>query len=255
MMLNENTAMKLREMRLSGMADAMNSQMNDHGFEQMPFEDRFGLIVDTEYVRRRNNRMTRLIKEAGYVVSGASVEDIEYNEERKLNRNLIKRLSTCNYIHERQNIILLGPAGSGKTFLANAFGMAASRNRLTVKYFRLPDLLGEMAMAQGEGKYKKLIRQCAGVKLLILDEWLLFPLTPGDAKNLYELVDSRANSGSTIFCSQFDITAWHDKIGETAVADSICDRIVHNAHKIVIGGNDSMRKRKYSGEIQNADIG
>lgn len=251
-MLNENTVTKLRDMKLSGMADAMNAQINDKGFEQMPFEDRFGLIVDAEHTRRQNNRMDRLIKEAGYVVSGASVEDIEYSEERKLNRNLIKRLSTCNYVHERQNIILLGPAGSGKTFMANALGMAASRNRLTVKYCKLADLLGDLAIAQGEGIYKKAVRQCAKVKLLILDEWLLFPLMPDEAKHLYDLMDLRANTGSTIFCSQFEISAWHGKIGETAVADSICDRIVHNSHKIVIGGNDSMRKRRHSVEIQSS---
>ena len=241
MMLNENTVMKLHEMRLRGMADAMNAQMDDKDFEQMPFEDRIGLIVDAEYNRRQNNRMDRLIKEAGYVVD-ASVEDIDYRESRKLNRNLIKRLSTCNYIHERQNIIILGPAGSGKTFLANAFGMAASRNRLPVRYYKLPDLLSDMALAHGEGTYKKLLKQCAGVKLLILDEWLLFPLSGNESKYLYELMDLRQYTGSMIICSQFDTIGWHAKIGETAVADSICDRIVHNSHKIKIDGKDSMRK-------------
>jgi DNA replication protein DnaC len=251
-MLNENTVTKLREMKLKGMADAMSTQMDDGGFEQMPFEDRFGLIVDAEYTKRQNNRMARLIKEAGYAVSGASVEDIEYHEERKLNGNLIKRLSTCNYIHEKQNIILLGPAGSGKTFIANALGMAASRSRLPVKYVKLPDLLGELAIADGDGKYKKLIRQYARVKLLILDEWLLFPLSQGEAKYLYDLIDLRQYTGSTILCSQFEISGWHAKIGVTAVADSICDRIVHNAHKITIGGRDSMRKRKGLSENANA---
>jgi DNA replication protein DnaC len=250
-MLNENTVMKLREMRLSGMADAMSAQMDSRGFEGMPFEDRFGLIVDAEYTRRQNNRMARLIKDAGYAVSGASVEDIEYHEDRGLNRSLIKRLSSCNYIHERQNVILLGPAGSGKTFIANALGMAASRGKLPVRYVKLPDLLGELAIADGAGKYKKLIRQYARVKLLILDEWLLFPLAPGEAKYLYDLIDLRQNTGATILCSQSEISGWHAKIGVPAVADSICDRIVHNAHKITIGGRESMRKRKGLGETPN----
>jgi len=249
-MLNENTVMKLHEMRLRGMADAMNAQMENHSFEQMSFEERFGLIIDEEYNRRQNNRMARLIKEAGYEISDACVENVKYHEDRMLDRNLITKLSVCNYIHERQNIILLGPAGSGKTYLANAFGMAASRKRLTVKYTKLPDMLGDLAVAHGQGSYKKLLKQYAGVKLLILDEWLLFPLSIDDAKYLFDLIDLRQGAGSMIFCSQFEINGWHSKIGESALADAICDRIVHNAHKIVIKGKNSMRKRMGLGENQ-----
>lgn len=250
-MLNENTVMKLREMRLRGMADAIDAQMKEKVFEQMSFEERFGLIIDTEYNRRQNNKMARLIKEACYAENDASVEDIEYHEDRKLNSNLIKRLSTCNYIHERQNIIILGPAGSGKTYIASALGMSASRNRLTAKYFKLPDLLGDLAIAYNEGTYKKTLKQCARVKLLILDEWLLFPLQIIEAKYLFDLIDLRQSVGSTIICSQFDINGWHTKIGESALADAICDRIVHNAHKIIISGKDSMRKRKGLDDLQS----
>jgi DNA replication protein DnaC len=126
--------------------------------------------------------------------------------------------------------------------LANALGMAASRNRLAVKYYKLQDLLSDLAVAHGEGKYKKLLKQCAKVKLLILDEWLLFQLSASESKYLYELMDLRQYTGSTILCSHSEISGWHAKIGEPAVADSICDRVVHNAHKIIIEGKDSMRK-------------
>jgi DNA replication protein DnaC len=242
-MLNENTAMKLHELKLSGMAEAMDTQMRDKDFEQMSFEERFGLIVDAEHAKRLNNRTARLIKDAGYAVS-ACVEDIEYHEDRKLDRNPIKRLSTCNYIHERQNVIILGPTGSGKSFLASALGMAASRMRIPVRYVRLPDILGELAVARGEGKYRKLLKQYLKVKLLILDEWLLFPLSADEARDLFDLVDLRHSEGSTIFCSQFETGGWHAKIGEATLADAICDRIVHNAHRIIIGSKDSMRRRK-----------
>jgi DNA replication protein DnaC len=244
-MLNENTTTKLNEMKLSGMASAIDAQMRDKDFDLMTFEERFGLIVDAEHTKRLNNRMARLIKDAGYAVS-ACVEDIEYHEDRKLDKNLIKRLSTCNYIHERQNVIILGPTGSGKSFLASALGMAASRMRIPVRYVKLPDILGELAVARGEGKGRKLLKQYLKAKLLILDEWLLFPLSPDEARDLFDLVDVRYNERSTIFCSQFETGGWHAKIGEAALADAICDRIVHNAHKIVIGGKDSMRRRTSS---------
>jgi DNA replication protein DnaC len=244
-MLNENTTMKLHELKLSGMADAMDVQMHDKDFDLMSFEERFGLIVDAEHTKRLNNRMSKLIKDAGYAVN-ACVEDIEYHEDRKLDRNLIKRLSTCNYIHERQNVIILGPTGSGKSFLASALGMAASRMRISARYVRLPDILSDLAVARGEGKYRKLLKQYLKVKLLILDEWLLFPLSTDEARDLFDLVDARHSEGSTIFCSQFETGGWHAKIGEATLADAICDRIVHNAHKIVIGGRDSMRRRKSS---------
>jgi DNA replication protein DnaC len=244
-MLNENTTMKLHEMKLAGMAEAMDVQMRDKDFDMMSFEERFGLIVDAEHTKRLNNRMTKLIRDAGYTVS-ACVEDIEYHEDRKLDKNLIKRLSTCNYIHERQNVIILGPTGSGKSFLASALGMAASRMRIPVRYVKLPDILGDLAVARGEGRYRKLLKQYLKVKLLILDEWLLFPLSADEARNLFDLVDARHSEGSTIFCSQFETGGWHAKIGEATLADAICDRIVHNAHRIVIGGRDSMRRRKSS---------
>jgi DNA replication protein DnaC len=244
-MLNENTVMKLHEMKLSGMAEALDIQMRDKDFEQLSFEERFGLIVDAEHSKRQNNRITRLIKDAGYVIN-ACIEDIEYHEDRKIDRNLIKRLSTCNYIHSRQNVIILGPTGSGKSFLANALGMAASRMRISVRYAKLPDLLSELAVARGEGRYRKCLKHYLNAKLLILDEWLLFPLSMEESRDLFDLIDVRHSEGSTILCSQFDVSGWHAKIGEPTLADALCDRIVHNAHKIIIGGKDSMRCRKSS---------
>lgn len=230
-------------MHFGVMAQAFYDQMKNGNFAEMPFEERFGLLVDAEWATRKSNRMTRLIKKADYAITTACVEDIEYHPDRKLDKAQITRLATCNYVQEYHNIIILGATGSGKTYLSCAFGMAASRNFYTVKYVRLPDLLSELAISRGDGTYRKVIKQYKQVKLLILDEWLLFPLKESETRDLLEIVESRHKRASTIFCSQFDVAGWHLKIGEPTLADAICDRIVHDSYTIMIEG-DSMRKKK-----------
>jgi DNA replication protein DnaC len=242
-MLNENTASKLQEMRLGVMAQAFRGQMKDGSFAGMSFEERFGLIADAEWASRKSNHMTRLIKKADYAINTACVEDIEYHPDRKLDKTQIARLASCAYVQEYHNIIVLGATGVGKTFIGCALGLAASRNFYTVKYVRLPDLLGELAVSRGDGSYRKLIKQYKQVKLLILDEWLLFSLKESEARDLLEIVDARHKRASTIFCSQFDVAGWHLKIGDPTLADAICDRIVHDSYTIIIEG-DSMRKKK-----------
>lgn len=243
-MLNETTVTKLHEMKLSTMAQAFRDQTKDSNFGSMSFEERFGILVDIEWSNRKSNRLIRLIKKAEYAFNDACIENIEYHADRNLDKAQISRLSTCNYIQENHNIIILGATGSGKTYLSNAFGMAANRNFYTVKYVRLPELLGELAIARGEGTYRKVIKQYKQAKLLILDEWLLFPLKDSESRDLLEIVESRYKKASTIFCSQFEVDGWYHKIGEPTLADAICDRIVHDSYTIVINGEDSMRKRK-----------
>ncbi|WP_312700184.1 IS21-like element helper ATPase IstB [Sedimentibacter sp.] len=243
-MLNENTVTKLHEMRLSVMAQAFKDQIKAEDFSSMSFEERFGLLVDSEWVTRKNNRLKKLIRDANYVMSDACVENIEYHIDRNLDKAQIVRLSTCNYIREYHNIIILGATGSGKTYLSNALGMSASRNFYSVKYVRVPDLLTELAIARGDGTFRKIMTKYKQVKLLILDEWLLFPPKENEARDLLEIVESRYKKASTVFCSQFEVAGWHHKIGEPTLADAICDRIVHDSYTIVIGGKDSMRKRK-----------
>ena len=243
-MLNNETIAKLRDMRLSVMADAFERQQGNKDFTEMTFEERLGLIVDSEWNARRNNRLDRLIRGAGFVFPNACLEDIEYHADRQLDRDFITKLGTCNFIHEHHDLIILGATGSGKSYLANAFGMTACRNFLTVKYIRLPDLLGELAIARADGTYRKIIKQYRQVNLLILDEWLLYPLKESEARDLLEIAEIRYQKASTVFCSQFDIGGWHQKIGEPTLADAICDRIVHDSYTIVIHGEESMRKRK-----------
>lgn len=240
-MLNETTVTKLYEMKMNIMAQSFKEQLQNPEFNSMQFEERFGLIVDSEWGTRKSNKLIRLIKNAGYEFNNACVEDIDYRADRKLDRAQITALATCNYIIEHHNIIILGATGNGKTYLSNAFGVAANRNFYPVKYIRLPDLLAELAIARQDHTYQKVVKQYKQACLLILDEWLLFPLKEAEARDLLDIVNYRHKRASTIFCSQFETQDWHHKIGETTVADAICDRIIHDSYMIVIEG-ESMRK-------------
>jgi len=241
-MLTENTLTKLHEIRLGVMAQRFRQQLLDPVMNGMAFEERFGLLVDAEWASRKSNRLKRLITNARYAIPSACVEDIDYHADRKLDKALIARLAVCSYIHENHNVIIMGATGVGKTYLACALGIAASRNFFTVRYARLPDLFSDLALARADGSYRKLIKQYAQVKLLILDEWLLFPLKETEARDLLEIIEARHSQGSTIFCSQFDVDGWYAKIGEPILAEAVCDRIVHNSYTTVLSG-DSMRKR------------
>jgi DNA replication protein DnaC len=241
-MLTENTLTKLHEIRLGVMAQHFRQQLIDPAMNGMAFEERFGLLVDAEWSARKSNRLKRLIKNAHYAIPGACVEDIAYHADRKLDKALISRLAACSYIHENHNVIIMGATGVGKTYIACALGIAASRNFFTVRYARLPDLFSDLAVARADGSYRKVIKQYTQAKLLILDEWLLFPLNETEARDLLEIIEARHNNGPTIFCSQFDVDGWYAKIGEPILADAVCDRIVHNSYTIVLSG-DSMRKR------------
>ena len=243
-MLTENTVTKLQEMKLTAMARAFKEQLTEPNINGLAFEDRFGLLVDQEWTSRKNNHLKRLIKQAKFSETGACVEDIEYHSARNLDSAQIARLASCNYIAERHNILLLGATGSGKTYLTCALGMAAVRNFLSVRYVRLPELLTELAIARSSGNYRKVIRQYKKPALLILDEWLLYPLKETEARDLLEIAEARYKKSSTIFCSQFDVPGWPEKLGDPIIADAICDRIVHDSYSVVIECKESMRKRK-----------
>ena len=197
-MLTETTVSKLREMRLSVMANALKDQFADPQFQSMAFEDRLGLLVDAEWNARKNNHLNKLIRQATFSDPGACLENVEYLPDRGLKQEELLRFGTCNYIQEHHNIILLGATGSGKTYLACALGMAAARRFYAVKYIRLPDLLVEFQIARGNGTIRKFMAQYRKYALLIIDEWLLYPLKETEARDLLEIVESRYKRNSTI---------------------------------------------------------
>ena len=243
-MMNEATISKLYEMGFSTMAASYRRQMDDCGINKLSFDERLGLLVDTEWTSRKNNRLKRLIRSAGFPISGACIEDIEYRADRKLDREQILQFDMCTYIDERYNIIILGATGAGKTYISCALGMSACRHFRTVKYVRLPDLLDELSVARGEGIFQNVMQGYKKIDLLILDEWLLSPLTDSESRDLLEIVEARHGRCSTLFSSQFDPAGWQAKIGEGPLAEAILDRIIHNSYTLLIEGEDSMRKHK-----------
>ena len=250
-MTNEATLNKLLEMRLTTMADAYRRQLQEHSLDNFSFEERLGLLVDIEYTSRKNNRLKRLIHSAGFDQSYACIADINYSAGRKLDKSQIERLASCQYIAEKHNIIIMGASGAGKSYLSCAFGIEACKQYYTVKYIRLPELLADLAVARGEGIYKRVINQYRKVNLLILDEWMLVSLTETESRDLLEIIHARHKRASTVFCSQFSPAGWHGKIGETTLADAILDRIVHDSYTIEIHGSESDRSMREVYGIQN----
>lgn len=239
-MINNSTMDKLIEMRLTAMSDAFRQQMSDPKMKEFDFEERFGMIVDIEYTRRKNNRLNQLIKNAEFEQPDSSIMDINYTSGRKLNKGFIKRIATCDYIAEHRNVFITGATGCGKTYMANAFGMEACKQYYKTKYVRLPDLLIDLDYARSEGTYKKVMSKYTNPVLLIIDEWLLLKPSPTESKDIFELLHRRRKKSSTIFCSQYRNEGWYEQLGgdDSPLADAILDRIVHDAYKINIESSD-----------------
>lgn len=232
-----------REGQLGFRRSTYLNQLSDADYSELSFDDRFGLLVDIEYSRRNNNKFDRLVKNANFRYSNACVEDIEYLPDRKLDKALILRLAECHYIQDNHNVMILGASENGKSYLACALGVSACKKFYKVKYIRLPDLIEELAIARGQGTFQKTIKQYKKVDLLILDEWLLSSLESGQERDLLEIIESRHQASSTIFCSQFAPEGWYERIGESTIADAIMDRIVHDSYTLFIDGKVSMRER------------
>ena len=239
-MTNQSTIDKLIEMRLTAMADAFRNQTGDPRLKEVPFEDRFGMLVDIEFSSRKNNRLKRLIRNATFDQPDASIMDINYTSGRKLNRELIKRLATCEYIAEHRNLFITGATGCGKTYMACAFGMEACKQYFNTRYIRLPDLLIDLEMARSDGSYKKTMAKYANPLVLILDEWLLLKPTETEQRDIFELLHRRRKKSSTIFCSQYEYSDWYEQLGgdDSPLADAIIDRIAHDSYMINITSID-----------------
>ena len=243
-MLNEQTLEKLYAMRLTGMAEAFAEQLQHPGVGELSFEERFGLLVDRQWIWREDRRMKRLLKNAKLRVD-ACIEDIDYKAPRGVDKSVILRLASGDWIKQAQNVIIVGPTGVGKTYLACALANRACRSGLSSFYVRAPRLFHDVALARADGSYPKLMNKLAKTKVLVVDDLGLAPLNDPQRRDLLEIIEDRQGLSSTIVASQLPVENWHENIGDPTIADAILDRLVHNAHSINLKGT-SMRK-KHSG--------
>jgi DNA replication protein DnaC len=241
-MLQQPTLEKLRALKLTGMADALEQQLAQPNTHDLAFEERLGLLVEREILHRDNRRLARLLKTAKLRLN-ACVEDIDYAHPRGLQRAPMATLASCHWIHAHHNLCLTGPTGCGKTWIACALGNQACRQGLSVRYLRLPRFLEQLRIAHGDGSYARLMGQLAKTDLVILDDWGIQKITAPQRSDLMEVIEDRHGRRSTLIASQLPIEHWHEYIGEATLADAILDRLLHNAHRLPLTG-DSMRKTK-----------
>ena len=246
-MMNEPTLEKLRAMRLEGMAASWLEQQKDTAATKLAFDERFGMLVDAEWLHRENKRLGRALKEAKLKLSQACVEDIDYPARRELDKAVIRQLSSCRWVQEHQAVLITGPTGTGKTYVACALAQQACRRGFRAVYRRASRLFDELRIAHADGSYVRMLTRLARVDVLIIDDFAIAPVSDEERRHLLELLEDRYGTRSTIVTSQLAPTDWHDYLADPTLADAICDRIVHHAHRLVLKG-PSRRKEKLTAE-------
>ena len=241
-MLLHPTLEKLTTLRFTGMAAALDEQMQMNTLDDLSFEERLGLLLDREMAVRQTRRMNTRLRKARLRQDGC-IEDINFRHPRGLDKSLVMRLAGCEWIKEHHNLIITGPTGVGKTYLACAFAQKACREGYSTLYLRMTKLFEDLALAKGDGRYLKLLASFAKADLLVLDDYGLEPLGRDQRHDLLEILEDRHGLKSTLVTSQLPIEHWHEQIGDPTLADAILDRLVHSAHKIKLNG-ESMRKKR-----------
>jgi len=252
-MLQQQSLSQLRILKLSGMADALDLQWQQpQTYDDLSFDERIGLMIHQEITSREDKRLQRLLKNARFKIL-ARLEDIDYTHPRGLKKSQMATLQTGDWMSKHRNLIITGPTGCGKTFIACALGHYACHQGFSVRYFRATRLFDQLTISHGDGSYLRLINQISKADVLIIDDWGLENLTQSQRNDLLEIMDDRHGSKSTIVTSQLPTTKWHPFIGDATLADAILDRLMHNAHKLKLKG-ESMRKIK-AGLTQDEHLG
>ena len=238
-MLANPTVEKLKSMKLKVMAEMMTSP--DPALNPLSFDERFGIMVEKEYLAKQNARIQRLLYSAG-LSPDTSLEDIDYSSGRTIDKKTIAALSACLFIDQRLNVLITGKTGSGKTYLTKALGVNACRHGYTVKYLRIPELLLEIAAARSENRYSRFMNNLTYTKLLILDDIGLKSYTQEESRDILEIAESRYNKASTILSSQVAQDKWYELFPDPTIADAIMDRIIHNSYILALDSDKSMRE-------------
>ncbi len=242
-MLNEPTMEKLRTLRLDAMAAAWTEQQKSADTAALSFDERLGLLIDAEWLHRENKRLGRLLKDAKLRLSNACVEDIDFSARRELDKAVVRQLATCRWVHDHQNVVVTGATGTGKTYIACALAQQACRKGYRVLYRRAPRLFDELVIARADGSHVRLLVKLARADVLVIDDWGLAAIGDRERRDLLEVLEDRYGNRSTIMASQLPPAKWHDTLGDATIADAVCDRILHNAHRIVLKG-PSRRKEE-----------
>lgn len=248
-MLTQPTVEKLYALRLNGMAEALRAQQQDPSIGQLSFEERLALLVDQQWNWKQNRALARRLLNAR-LNGSACIEDIDFRQARGLDRSLVRSLAAdSSWVRQHQHIFLVGPTGIGKTYLARALAHKACRDGFTALYTRASQLFRDLAAARADGSLRSLLHRLARVDVLIVDDWAMAPLADSERRDFLEICDDRYQTRSTILTSQLPAASWHEQIGDPTIADSILDRLVHNAHHLQMHG-ESMRKKRAGKEGQ-----
>lgn len=235
-MLNEPTTEKLQALRLHGMLEAWQEQNRQAEMGGLGFDERFALLVEAEWLRRENERLARNLREAKLRLGHACLEDVDYAARRELDRAQMRQLATCRWVKEHQGILITGATGTGKTFLACALALQACRHGYRAVYRRASRLFDELMLARADGTYGRLLSRLARVDVLVIDDFGLAPLDDHQRRDLHEVLEDRNGLRSTVVAAQLPVQKWHAYIDEPALADAICDRLLNNAHRLVLKG-------------------